>query len=167
MHQTRLTGELDDMLSLRSCILVAIILCCALVSSSCAAKHSAESLKTVDVLSPCPDSPNCVSSDAKDDGHRIAPLTFSIAEAKAWQILKELVLKRPRTIIVTEKPNYLHVTSRSAVFGFVDDLEFQLRAGQGLIAVRSASRTGYYDFGVNRKRVEELRAALLQAGVSP
>jgi len=81
--------------------------------------------------------------------------------------LHEQVAKLPRTIVVTEQPGYLHVECRSKLFGFVDDLEFQLRAEQGLIAVRSAARTGYYDFGVNRQRVEALRAALLAAQDSP
>ncbi len=112
----------------------------------------------------CPDSPNCVSSDARDEKHHIAPLTFSIPVAEAWQLLKEQVAKLPRTVVVTEKPGYLHVECRSALFGFVDDLEFHLRAAQGLIAIRSAARTGYYDFGANRQRVEDLRAAFLQAG---
>ena len=69
--------------------------------------------------------------------------------------------------MVSESPGYLHVECRSKIFGFVDDLEFQLQAAQGLIAVRSASRTGYYDFGVNRRRVEALRAALRAAQASP
>lgn len=153
------------MLTIRSSGLVAILLCCVFVSTSCAARQSESTVATGAVLSPCPDSPNCVSSDATDDGHQIAPLTFSVAEAKAWQLLKEQVAKLPRTTIVTEKPGYLHVECRSAVFGFVDDLEFLLQAEQGLIAVRSAARTGYYDFGANRQRIEALRAALLQAGI--
>ena len=118
-------------------------------------------------LRPCPKSPNCVASDAQDEQHQIAPLSFSIPAAEAWQLLHEQVAKLPRTIVVTEKPGYLHVECRSKLFGFVDDLEFQLRAEQGLIAVRSAARTGYYDFGVNRQRVEALRAALLAAQNSP
>jgi uncharacterized protein (DUF1499 family) len=81
--------------------------------------------------------------------------------------LKEQVAKLPRATVVSERPGYLHVECRSKVFGFVDDLEFQLQAAQGTIAVRSASRTGYYDFGVNRQRVETLRAALLAAQASP
>lgn len=152
---------------LRNSGLAAIILCCVIVSSSCAARQTEKPLVNEAGLSPCPDSPNCVSSDARDDGHQIAPFTFSVPAAKAWQLLKEQVVKLPRTAIVTEKPGYLHVECRSAVFGFVDDLEFQLRADQGLIAVRSAARTGYYDFGANRQRVEKLRAALQYEGASP
>jgi uncharacterized protein (DUF1499 family) len=58
-----------------------------------------------------------------------------------------------------EQGNYLHVEMRSLMFRFVDDVEFSLAASAGLIHVRSASRVGYSDFGVNRKRVERIRAA--------
>ena len=147
--------------------LVAIILGCTLFSASCAAEQSTNPVSSGPGLRPCPDSPNCVSSDAHDEQHQIAPLIFTTSAAEAWQLLQEQVAKLPRTIVVTEKPGYLHVECRSRLFGFVDDLEFQLRAAQGLIAVRSAARTGYYDFGVNRQRVEELRATLLAAQASP
>ena len=148
------------MLSPQYRCLFVIILCCGLVSVSCAAEKSASPGMPEAGLIACPDSPNCVSSDAQDEKHHIAPLTFSIPAAEAWQLLKEQVAKLPRTVVVTDKPGYLHAECRSAVFGFVDDLEFQLRAAQGVIAVRSAARTGYYDFGANRQRIEELRAAL-------
>ncbi len=59
--------------------------------------------------------------------------------------------------ITEEKPGYLHAEFRSALFGFVDDVEFRMDEAHGRIDVRSASRTGYYDFGVNRRRVEEIR----------
>ena len=59
-----------------------------------------------------------------------------------------------------ETDDYLHAECRSALFGFVDDLELHLRASDGIIAVRSASRLGYGDLGVNRRRVESLRSAL-------
>jgi uncharacterized protein (DUF1499 family) len=71
----------------------------------------------------------------------------------------------PRTAIVTETGDYLHAECRSAMLGFVDDLELHLRPGAGIIAVRSASRTGRSDFGVNRSRVEDLRAALIKRGI--
>ncbi len=156
-----------NMPSLRHCCLVVIILCGALVSASCATEPSANPGMPEPGLKACPDSPNCVSSDAQDEKHHIAPLRYSIPDAEAWQLLQKKLAKLLRTVVVTEKPGYLHVECRSAVFSFVDDLEFQLRAAQGLIAIRSAARTGYYDFGVNRRRIEELRAALLHAGVSP
>ena len=150
----------------QSC-LIAIFFCGTFFSSSCASEPSPNPVPSESGLRPCPNSPNCVASDAQDEQHQIAPLTFSTPAAEAWQLLHEQVAKLPRTIVVTEKPGYLHVECRSKLFGFVDDLEFQLRAEQGLIAVRSAARTGYYDFGVNRQRVEALRAALLAAQDSP
>jgi uncharacterized protein (DUF1499 family) len=155
------------MLICRHKYLFILILCCGLVSTSCAAEKAASPVLPEAGLKACPDSPNCVSSDAQDEKHHIAPLMFSLPVADAWTLLKAQVAKLPRTVVVADKPGYLHVECRSAVFGFVDDLEFQLRAEQGVIAVRSAARTGYYDFGANRQRVEDLRAALLHAERSP
>ncbi len=147
--------------------LLIIVLCSALVSTSCAAEKVASPMLPEASLRACPDSPNCVSSEAEDERHYIAPLVLSLPAADAWAVLKAQLAKLPRTVVVADKPGYLHVECRSAVFGFVDDLEFKPGAEQGVIAVRSAARTGYYDFGVNRQRVEDLRAALLQAAASP
>jgi uncharacterized protein (DUF1499 family) len=66
---------------------------------------------------------------------------------------------------VNETSGYLHAECRSALLGFVDDLELHLRPSEGVIAVRSASRLGYSDFGVNRRRVEVLRASLISRGM--
>lgn len=112
-------------------------------------------------LAPCPDSPNCVSSLAPDSDreHYIAPFSFSGDPAAAWQRLRTAVLAEKRVTIVQESKGYLHAEMRSLIFRFVDDIEFSLAADAGLINVRSASRVGYSDFGVNRKRVERIRAA--------
>jgi uncharacterized protein (DUF1499 family) len=147
--------------------LLIVILCCGLVSSSCAAEKATNQVLPEAALKACPDSPNCVFSGAKDEQHYIAPLAFSLPVAEAWKLLKAQITKLPRMVVVADEPGYLHVECRSAVFGFVDDLEFLLRAQQGVIAVRSAARTGYYDFGANRQRVEDIRAALLHAETSP
>ena len=145
-------------------VLLILLLFSGFVSVSCAAGKASS---IGEGLAPCPASPNCVSSEAQDADHQVAPLSFSVPALDAWRTLKEQVAKLPRTVIVTEKLGYLHAQSKSAVFGFVDDLEFYLRPAQGVIAVRSAAQTGYFDFGVNRQRVEELRAALRQAGFAP
>jgi uncharacterized protein (DUF1499 family) len=142
-----------------------LILCCSLVSTACAAKRALPAEASASGLKACPDRPNCVSSDAIDEQHGIAPLTYTIPAEKAWQLLVKQVVQLPRTKIVAQRPDYLHAECRSAVFGFIDDLEFRLLAGQGEIAVRSAARSGYYDFGVNRRRIEDLRTALGNAGV--
>ncbi|NRA01164.1 MAG: DUF1499 domain-containing protein [Myxococcales bacterium] len=115
-------------------------------------------------LAPCPTSPNCVSSDAADSGHAIAPFELAVPEGQAWHSAVSAVSALPRTKIVTERDGYLHAECRSAVFGFVDDLELELRAADQTIAVRSASRLGVGDFGVNRRRVESLRQELRSQG---
>ncbi len=117
------------------------------------------------LLAPCPSSPNCVSSDAKDSFHRVPAFQLALPAGDAWLVVRETVASLPRTAIITESPDYLHAECSSAIFGFVDDLELQLRTAQGLIAVRSASRLGYGDLGVNRRRVENLRDFLAQRGV--
>jgi uncharacterized protein (DUF1499 family) len=83
----------------------------------------------------------------------------------AWLAVRGTVESLPRTKIIAETPDYLHAECTSAVFGFVDDLELHLRTAEGVIAVRSASRLGYSDFGVNRRRIENLRALLLKQGI--
>jgi uncharacterized protein (DUF1499 family) len=92
-------------------------------------------------------------------------LILSTPHERAWEAARSAVLSLPRTQIVSESKGYLHAECRSGVFGFVDDLELHLRPQSDSIAVRSASRLGYSDFGVNRKRVESLRAALAAHGV--
>jgi uncharacterized protein (DUF1499 family) len=111
-------------------------------------------------LAPCPDRPNCVSSDATDEEHRVEPYRLKAAPVPAWHGLQNVLAAEPRTRLITIDERYLHVEVESAVFRFVDDTEFLLRPAEGLIAVRSAARTGYSDFGVNRKRVERIRDAL-------
>lgn len=105
----------------------------------------------------CPDKPNCVNSQASDDEHRIAPLPLPKGDALAT--LKKVIEAQPRTAIVSQSDNYLHVTFTSALMRFVDDVEFFVTPQH--IEVRSASRLGHSDLGVNRERVETLRNALL------
>ncbi len=118
-------------------------------------------------LAPCPDRPNCVTSDADDETHRIEPFFIEGDQAAAWSALKRAVAELPRTTIVTAEESYLHAEAKSRIFGFVDDLEFQLRPEGNLIALRSAARTGYSDMGVNAERLEELRQRLKADGALP
>lgn len=117
-------------------------------------------------LAACPDKPNCVGSDAEGSSHAIDPFRYT-DQAAAWSALKEAVADLPRTAIVTTDERYLHAETRSRLFGFVDDLEFHLRPEKSLIAIRSAARTGYSDFGVNTERLETLRQRLKDEGVLP
>lgn len=116
-------------------------------------------------LSVCPASPNCVSSDATDGAHAVAPFQLVVSPSDGWRALRVVLDGLPRTKIISATDDYLHAECSSAVFGFVDDLELHVRPAENLIAVRSASRLGHSDFGVNRKRVEQLRSLLIKQGV--
>ena len=108
-------------------------------------------------LPPCPESPNCVSSLSKEKSHYVEPLTYNTPVEEAREKLISVIQSMKRSEIVTVDNNYLHATFKSFLFGFVDDVEFSFDDGKKTIDVRSASRTGYYDLGVNRRRVEEIR----------
>ncbi len=112
------------------------------------------------LLAPCPTSPNCVSSQSKDSKHQIDPLQFNHQPAEALEALKSIIQQLPRTRIVSETDNYLYVEFASALMGFVDDVEFYVDPTENVIQVRSASRLGESDLGVNRKRIEAIRKQL-------
>ena len=106
-------------------------------------------------LTECPGSPNCVSSQAVDERHRMAPLVFTDDPAPAFARLKQILGRRDDTSIIEERAGYLRVEFRTTFF--IDDGEFLLDGEQRLIQVRSASRLGYSDLGKNRNRLEEIR----------
>jgi uncharacterized protein (DUF1499 family) len=140
----------------------------ALVASSlvaCAGPRPSTLGPSGERLAACPASPNCVSSDATDAAHAVAPFALAVPAAQAWPVVLDAVAALPRTRIVTDAEGYLHAECRSALLGFVDDLELQLHPSAGQIAVRSASRLGHSDLGVNRRRVETLRRTLAARGV--
>ncbi len=113
-------------------------------------------------LSPCPSSPNCVSSQATNERHRIAPLAFTGDPDQAFTRLKQILGHRDDTKIVEEQAGYLRVELRTTFF--VDDGEFLLDRERSVIQVRSASRLGYSDLGKNRRRMEDIRRAFAQDG---
>lgn len=114
-------------------------------------------------LPPCPSSPNCVSSQAKDRGHRVEPLAFAGDPAEAMRRLREVVEDMPRTRIVFAGNGVLRAEFTSRLFRFIDDVEARLDAARQMIDIRSASRTGYWDLGANRRRVEEIRKAFARS----
>ena len=111
-------------------------------------------------LSECPDSPNCVSSQTEMKGHTIEPLSYRGSFSDAKEALLSVITSLPRTKIIVDNDRYIHVTFTSRLMRFVDDVEFLFDDTNKKIHVRSASRVGYSDMGVNRKRVEELRKLL-------
>jgi len=122
-------------------------------------------------LAPCPRTPNCVSTEAPPGSSKRMdpiPYTGSLDEARAR--LLRVVRDYPRTRIVSDpslEPHYLKAECRSQIFRFVDDVEFVFNEAAKQIHFRSASRLGRKDFGVNRKRMEEIRAAFEGAGAVP
>lgn len=137
----------------------ALILIALMSLLSCSGQRPTNLGVSANKLATCPASPNCVSSDATDEQHNVRPLAFNLPAEDAWEIVKQTVSAMPRTKIISASDDYLHAECSSAVFGFVDDLELHLRPDENIIAIRSASRLGHSDFGVNRDRVEILRAA--------
>lgn len=116
-------------------------------------------------LAPCPCKPNCVCSDADDIDHNLPPFELAVPANAGWPALKAALAELPGTTIAETQDRYLHAECRSRCFGFVDDLELFLRANDTTIAVRSAARLGYSDFGVNRARLEALRGVLRERGI--
>ena len=113
-----------------------------------------------DKFSPCPDSPNCVSSQSTDKAHFIEPLHYTGSPADARQKLIDILENTKRVRLAKVETDYIHAEFRSSVFRFVDDVKFWFPPDKPIIHVKSASRKGYYDFGANRRRVERLRSAL-------
>jgi uncharacterized protein (DUF1499 family) len=110
-------------------------------------------------LGPCPSSPNCVSTLApvQDTRHAIGPISYRKSRAEAKEALKAALATLPRTKLVEEDEAYLHYEFTSLLLRFVDDVEFLFDDETKTIQFRSASRTGYGDLGVNRRRMEEIR----------
>jgi uncharacterized protein (DUF1499 family) len=106
----------------------------------------------------CKTTPNCVSSqaDPADREHYITPIAFS----GTMHELRHAVESMTRATVIREEGNYLYAEYKSALMGYVDDVELLLDEKARLVHVRSASRLGRSDFGVNRKRVEELRGLI-------
>ena len=111
-------------------------------------------------LAPVVNKPNNVSSqaDVNDPPHYVEPFKFSGDAPTAFHRLVKLVQAQPRASVVTREGQYVHAELSSPLMGFVDDVEFLLAPEQSVIHVRSAARLGIYDFGMNRKRIESLRA---------
>jgi len=119
----------------------------------------AKSVSPASRLAPCPRTPNCVSTQAPAGSKHMDPIPYTGPLAQARARLIEVLRHHPRTRIVREEADYLKAECRSAIFHFVDDVELVFDDAAKRIHFRSASRLGRKDFGVNRKRMEEISAA--------
>lgn len=113
-------------------------------------------------LSPCPESPNCVCSQLpkSETTHYIDPISYEFSEVEIKEKITSVIKEYPRTKIISDEGNYLHVEFKTMIFRFVDDLEILIDDSSKLVHFRSASRIGYSDLGTNRKRVEALKARI-------
>tara|TARA_B100000575_G_C23029304_1_gene592659 strand:- start:213 stop:689 length:477 start_codon:yes stop_codon:yes gene_type:complete len=135
---------------------VSVVWIIGLLAITLSGAAMAESLNR---LQPCPNSPNCVCSDASDR-HGIEPIATNGDPQTTWRHLQDYLNAQPDIKITIAQPDYLKVEAKTRLLRFVDDVEFELRAEAGIIAVRSASRVGYSDLGANRRRIEKIRRAL-------
>ena len=108
-------------------------------------------------LLPCPDTPNCVSSQENNLRNHIQPITFEDSLEQAKLRIYQVINSMYGTKIITLTDFYWHVEFTTKILRFIDDVEFYFDAFQSQIHVRSASRRGYWDLGVNRRRVERIR----------
>ena len=131
-------------------ICLAFLVCLGVVSCAMADGVGVENGR----LRSCPGSPNCVVSEGSDAN--VVP--FFINDRGGWEGLRQAIISQGGNI-EREDEGYLHATFRSRLFGFVDDLE--CRRDGTVVQVRSASRVGWWDLGANRRRVEQLRKALV------
>lgn len=116
-------------------------------------------------LASCPASQNCVVSLNADSKHAIEPIAYHIDRDKARDILLKVLTVVPRTEVIEQTDNYIHATSKSRIFKFIDDVEFYFPNNENIIHLRSASRVGDWDLGVNRRRLEQIRLALRDLNV--
>ena len=110
------------------------------------------------LLSPCPGTPNCVSSQEKNSQHRIQPITFEGSLELSKERLYGVIYSMRGTRIISQDVVYWHVEFTTQLLRFIDDVEFYFDESKSLIHARSASRKGYWDLGVNRRRVETIRS---------
>lgn len=110
------------------------------------------------LLAPCPSTPNCVNSQSSDTEHQIEPLSYNSSPQAAIADLQTVIQSFRRVKAIAQTDNYRLLEFTIPVVGFVDDVEFLLDQDAKVIHVRSASRLGESDLGVNRRRIETIRA---------
>lgn len=113
----------------------------------------------------CPKSPNCVVSQGEtDEDHQIAPIEYTTDRDTARELLLKVLTVVPRTEVIEQTDDYIRFQSTSRLLGFVDDGEFYFPKDEAVIQMRSASRMGESDLGVNRRRLEQIRLAMADLG---
>ena len=117
------------------------------------------------VLTACPESPNCVVTQDADEAHKIAPIAYQRDLKTARETLLKVLGVVPRTEVIEQSDNYIRAQSTSRLMGFIDDVEFYFPEDKKVIEMRSASRMGESDLGVNRRRLEQIRLAMADLNI--
>lgn len=138
---------------------VSVAIVMALGLGGCASSPPAHFRAADGQFTPCSSAPHCVSSQAPEDSDRhVPPFTYTTSPSIARSALIAALSEAESATLVTRDPQFMHATFTSTL-GFVDDVTFLIRADAKRIDVKSSSRIGYYDFGVNRNRVKRLHQA--------
>ncbi|MCP5514105.1 MAG: DUF1499 domain-containing protein [Spirochaetales bacterium] len=136
-----------------------------MITGGCSSMDGNKKASETGILPPCPLTPNCVSSQSKDSVQYIKPIRYSgMTSDEAFNKMVRLLENEKRARIVKADKGingYIHAEFRTLVFRFTDDVEFIFPPDENIIDVRSASRLGISDLGVNRRRVEHIRKSFL------
>ncbi|MGB7755541.1 MAG: DUF1499 domain-containing protein [Salinisphaera sp.] len=139
---------------------IAIVMAAGLVG--CAASPPQQFTVDNSHFTPCVSAPHCVSSQAAPgDSHYVMPLAYTGSAEQAKHALLAVLAGEDNAKIVSSEGRFVHATFTTTL-GFVDDVSFLVQPTESVIDVKSSSRIGYYDFGVNRDRVERIRKAFAQ-----
>lgn len=113
-------------------------------------------------LKECPNKPNCVSTQTAQSDKVMSPIAYpqKLTVDEVLTKIESLILKMPRTLLVQREKNTLHFTFQTLIMSYIDDVEFLIDESSHMIHFRSASRVGYSDLGLNRKRMTEISAKL-------
>ena len=131
-----------------------LVMAVILTSTACAGVENIG--MTEGKLAPCPDSPNCVSTQSEEKGHAMKPLPYLQTREASREKILSILKDMKRTEIVKLTESYIHVECRTALLHFTDDVAFFLDDTTRVVHFRSASRVGYYDFGLNRRRMKRI-----------
>jgi uncharacterized protein (DUF1499 family) len=112
-------------------------------------------------LAPCPETPNCVSSQSDDSEQTMEPISYATTQEAARARLLRIIDSMERATVRESRADYIHVVFRSQVFGFPDDVEFVFDDADKQIHFRAAARLGRSDLGVNRDRMQSIRDAFM------
>jgi uncharacterized protein (DUF1499 family) len=133
---------------------IALLFVCCFTVSGCATSGHVRSGVIGGKLLDCPNAPKCVSTQSENERHRMEPISFSGRVQDAQSTIISIIKGMKNSEIITVSEDYVYVQFKTSVFRFIDDVEFYFDSKEKLIHFRSSARFGYYDWKVNRKRME-------------